>query len=222
MSNPITELGGEIISYLRWGEINPYFTQVTLALFVIAVIFTFFTLVKPEKQVQPIFGADQNFKRGITDKNLRIRRYMAVVCGIATAWGVITGDFYNYILSISLIGITNIGIVAASKGRHVLNAAFQYGLMIMLSSIPLFGSAGILLGSTGTLSIHELTYISVRGIAPMLFLIGVAGEIGIAPVYATKAELFRSPGAPYIIMIHVSSLLILVRTVEIALILTGG
>jgi len=41
------------------------------------------------------------------------------------------------------------------------------------------------------------------------------GEIGVAPLYAAKARLFRAPGAPYIIMIYVSTLLIIVRMVEV-------
>ena len=41
--------------------------------------------------------------------------------------------------------------------------------------------------------------------------------VGIAPFYAAKAELFRAPGAPYVIMIHVSSLLMFLRVVEIML-----
>jgi energy-converting hydrogenase A subunit H len=43
------------------------------------------------------------------------------------------------------------------------------------------------------------------------------GETGVAPFYAAKAEMFRAPGAPYILMIHLSSLLVIVRTVEILL-----
>jgi len=47
----------------------------------------------------------------------------------------------------------------------------------------------------------------------------VAGESGIAPFYASKAEMFRTPGSPFILIIHLSSLFIIVRFVEILLIL---
>ena len=48
-------------------------------------------------------------------------------------------------------------------------------------------------------------------------LIGVCGESGIAPFFASKAEMFRTPGSPFILIIHLSSLFIIVRFVEILL-----
>lgn len=221
MSNPIFDLGGEPIAYLNWGDINPYFTQITLMLFIIAIIFTVFVFAKPEKQVKINMGSDGVYEKSVSGKNLEIRRFMAIITGIAATWGAITGDLYNYILAITLIGITNVGIVSASKQYHVLNAAFQYGLLIMLASIPLFGSAGLVLGTLGTLSLHELATLSVGWVPVILLIIGVMGEVGVGPIYTVKAELFRTPGAPYIIMIHVSSLLILIRTVEISIIMLG-
>ena len=32
--------------------------------------------------------------------------------------------------------------------------------------------------------------------ATLLILMGVVGETGVAPFYATKAEMFRTPGSP--------------------------
>ncbi|KXA95077.1 hypothetical protein AKJ65_02635 [candidate division MSBL1 archaeon SCGC-AAA259E19] len=223
MTNPITELGGEILAFLNWGDITPYFTQVTIPAFLIVVSLTIlFALSKPERQIELIFGKDDHKEAEIVGKELRFRRFMSIICGIATAWAMITGDIFNYTLSLALIGITNIGIVASVEKGHVLEAAFQYGLMIMLASIPLFGSAALVLGTTGTLSMHLLAQISVGGFAPLMLMMGVVGEVGIAPFYAAKAELFRAPGAPYIIMIHVSSLMVIVRSVEVLLILIGG
>lgn len=222
MTNPITELGGEILAFLNWGDITPYFTQVTVPLFLIAVSFVIlFALSKPEKQIELVFGKDEYIEREVAGKELKFRRFMTIICGIATAWAMITGDIFNYTLSLALIGIANIGIVAAVEKRHVLEAAFQYGLIIMLASIPLFGSAALILGSTGTLSMHELANISVGSFAPLMLLTGVVGEVGVAPFYATKAELFRAPGAPYIIMVHVSTLLVFIRSIEVLLILIG-
>jgi energy-converting hydrogenase A subunit H len=40
---------------------------------------------------------------------------------------------------------------------------------------------------------------------------------GMAPFFIGKAEITRAPGAPYVLMIHVSSLLIFLRVVEILL-----
>jgi len=50
----------------------------------------------------------------------------------------------------------------------------------------------------------------------MFLVLGVIGE-GMAPFYIAKAEITRAPGAPYVLMIHVSSLLIFLRVIEIIL-----
>jgi len=44
----------------------------------------------------------------------------------------------------------------------------------------------------------------------------VMGE-GMAPFYAAKAEMFRAPGAPYVIMCSFSSLLIFLRVIEVVM-----
>jgi energy-converting hydrogenase A subunit H len=49
-----------------------------------------------------------------------------------------------------------------------------------------------------------------------MLVLGVIGE-GMAPFYAAKAEMFRAPGAPYVIMCSLSSLLIFLRVVEIVM-----
>ena len=51
----------------------------------------------------------------------------------------------------------------------------------------------------------------------VLMLLGILGESGIAPFFASKAEMFRTPGSPFIVIIHLSSLFIIVRAVEILL-----
>ena len=43
------------------------------------------------------------------------------------------------------------------------------------------------------------------------------GESGVAPFFASKAEMFRTAGSPFIVIIHLSSLFIIVRAVEILL-----
>jgi energy-converting hydrogenase A subunit H len=130
---------------------------------------------------------------------------------------MLSGDIFNYALFTSMVGITNVGIVAAVKNRHVLNAAFEYGIVAMVATLPLFGGAALILGTTGTLSIPMLAAgdtAAVPLIGKALLTLGVIGE-GMAPFYAAKAEMFRAPGAPYVIMCSLSSLLIFLRVIEI-------
>lgn len=122
-----------------------------------------------------------------------------------------------------IIGIVNLGLVAAVKQVDVLDSAFQYGIIAMIASLPLFGGAATVLAATGTISLLELA--NIHFITPMiqfasvLLLIGIAGETGIAPFFATKAEMFRTPGSPFLVIIHLSSLLVIIRAIEILLII---
>ena len=132
-------------------------------------------------------------------------------------------DLFDFTLFVCLTGIVNIGIVGAVKQVDVLDAAYQYGLIAMMASLPLFGGAALILAATGTLSlleINSLTYTTPMMIlGSILLFLGVAGETGVAPFFATKAEMFRTPGSPFLLIIHLSSLLILVRLIEILLII---
>ena len=143
-----------------------------------------------------------------------MRRFLAIICGLATAGAMITGDLFNLTLFIALIGIVNVGIVSAVKQVDVLDAAYQYGIMAMISSLPLFGGASIILAATGTLSLFVMMIFGA-----ILLLIGVAGETGIAPFFATKAEMFRTPGSPFLLIIHLSSLMVIIRVIEVLLII---
>lgn len=212
-------VGGQALFVLPFGDIVDYFTPYTGALFLFALVFTLICIFsKPEKQLDVAFGTDAIYAKEVTGKDLHFRRFMAIACGVATMGAVTSGDVFNFTLFVSMVGICIIGIVASVKYKHVLNAAFNYGIISMLATIPLFGGAAITLAATGTLSIWELAAIApaMPWIAKALIIIGVMGE-GIAPFYAAKAELFRAPGAPYVIMIHVSSLLMFLRVVEIML-----
>ena len=129
---------------------------------------------------------------------------------------------FNFTLFVALIGIVNIGIVSAVKQVDVLNAAYQYGLVAMIASMPLFAGAALILGATGTLSLFQLSQTVTTPMmyfASLLLLMGIIGETGVAPFYATKAEMFRTPGSPFILIIHLSSLLIIIRAIEILLII---
>ncbi|RJS49472.1 MAG: hypothetical protein CIT03_02970 [Methanobacterium sp.] len=220
----IATLGGQLLGQIPLGDIVLYFTPFNLFMFAGALIFTtLIAISRTETQVEAEFGSlnDNEVKVGL--KEFKIRRFLAVVCGLATAGAMITGDVFNFTLLVALIGIVNIGIVSAVKQIDVLNAAFQYGLIAMIASLPLFGGAAIILASTGTLSILEIAQLSfttpMMFFASVLLILGIAGETGIAPFYATKAEMFRTPGSPFILIIHLSSLLVIVRAIEILLII---
>lgn len=132
---------------------------------------------------------------------------------------MVTGDMFNFTLFVSLVGICNVGIVAAVRIRHVQEATFQYGIVALAATVPLFGAAALVAASTGTLSMVELWKEATPAVplaVKALLVLGVMGE-GMAPFYAAKAEMFRAPGAPYVIMCSLSSLLIFLRVIEIVL-----
>ncbi|WP_292461194.1 hypothetical protein [Methanothermococcus sp.] len=213
--DPIT---GNFYGYIPFGDIVFYLTDFSVIAFLVALFFTLVVyLTKPEKQLEAQINDFDKFNI-VSLKELKIRRLMAIICGISTAFAMLTGDLFDYALFLAVIGISNIGIVSAVKKEWVLNAAYQYGIIAMISSLPLFGAAGLILAKTGTLSILELSK-TAHDIfyQKIIYAVGMVGETGIAPFYAAKAEMFKAPGAPYILMIHLSSLLIIIRTAEILL-----
>jgi energy-converting hydrogenase A subunit H len=214
-----SNVGGQALFVLPFGDIVAYFSPFTTALFLFALIFTLICIYsKPEKSMDIVFGTDALYTKEVTGKDLHFRRFMAIACGIATMGAVTSGDVFNFTLFVSMVGVCIIGITASVKNRQVQNTAFNYGIVAMLATIPLFGGAAITLAATGTLSIWELSAMApaMPWIARSLLLVGVMGE-GMAPFYVAKAELTRAPGAPYVLMIHVSSLLMFLRVVEIIL-----
>lgn len=220
----IASLGGNLLGTIPLGDIVLYLTPFHLFMFVVVLVFTVLIAIsRTETQVEASFGTLKDHKVSVGLEEFKARRFLAIICGVATAGAMITGDLFNFTLFITLIGIVNIGIVSAVKQVDVLDAAYHYGIIAMISSLPLFGGAAIILASTGTLSLFEIAKIATT--TPMMFfgsillLIGVAGETGIAPFFATKAEMFRTPGSPFILIIHLSSLLVIIRTIEILLII---
>jgi energy-converting hydrogenase A subunit H len=215
-------LGGIPYYILEFGDELVYFTPYTVSLCILALVFTLFAIMaKPERQVDIAFGGDAYYAKEISLQELKFRRFMAIACGFATMGAMVTGDIFNFTLFISLVGICNVGIVAAVKNRHVQNAAFQYGIVALAATVPLFGAAAIIAATTGTLSMVEL-WNSATPAVPLvvkaLLVLGVMGE-GMAPFYAAKAEMFRAPGAPYVIMCSLSSLLIFLRVIEVVLVI---
>ncbi|WP_424355958.1 hypothetical protein [Methanobacterium sp. MBAC-LM] len=220
----IATLGGQLFGYIPLGDIVLYFTPFNLFLFGGALLFTFLIAVSnTETQVEARFGSLEDREVKVDKDEFKVRRFLAIICGLATAGAMITGDLFNFTLFVALIGIVNIGLVGAVKMVDVLDSAFQYGIIAMIASLPLFGGAATILAATGTLSLIEISHLSfvtpMVQFASVLLLMGIAGETGIAPFYATKAEMFRTPGSPFLVIIHLSSLLVIVRAIEILLLI---
>lgn len=218
MDNP----GGIPYFILEFGDELVYFSPYTVSLFILALVFTLFAVIaKPESQVDIVFGGDAFYAKETSLAELKFRRFMAIACGFASMGAMVTGDLFNFTLFISLVGICNVGIVAAVKNRHVQNAAYQYGIVALSATVPLFGAAALIAATTGTLSMVELwsnASLAVPLVVKALLVLGVMGE-GMAPFYAAKAEMFRAPGAPYVIMCSLSSLLIFLRVIEVVLVI---
>ena len=214
-------LGGNLLGTIPLGDIVLYVTPFNLFLFAVLLGFTvLIAFSKPETQVEATLHNFNDTVVKVGPKEFKQRRFLSVLCGIASAGAMITGDLFNFTLFMALVGILNIGIVSAVKQTSVLNSAFNYGLIAMMCSLPLFGGASIILASTGTLSLAVLSQMSANPMVvfgAVLMLIGILGESGVAPFFASKAEMFRTAGSPFIVIIHLSSLFIIVRAVEILL-----
>jgi energy-converting hydrogenase A subunit H len=220
----VSILGSQIIGIIPLGDIVFYMTSFNLFMFVAALVFTFIIAIsKTETQVEAEFGSLGDREIKVAKKEFKFRRFLAIICGLATAGAMVTGDIFDFTLFVCLIGIVNIGIVGAVKQVDVLDSAFQYGLIAMIASTPLFVGASLILAATGTISIlaiNSLTYTTPMMLfGSILLFLGVAGETGVAPFFATKAEMFRTPGSPFLLIIHLSSLLVIVRVIEILLII---
>ncbi len=209
---------GDELFVLEFGDIVNYLSVYTTVLFLFAAAFIVMAIIsRPEHQTDIVFGTDGFYTKDISVSDLKFQRFMAIACGVATLGAISSGDLFNYALFTALVGITNIGIVAAVNNKYVLGAAFNYGIVAMVATTFLFGGAAMALATCGTLSIWELAGLGLVPLAAKAFLVlGVMGE-GMAPFYVAKAEITRAPGAPYVLMIHVSSLLIFLRVVEIIL-----
>jgi energy-converting hydrogenase A subunit H len=220
----VSILGSQLIGIIPLGDIVFYMTYFNLFMFAAALAFTFIIAIsKTETQVEAEFGSLGDREIKVAKKEFKFRRFLAIICGLATAGAMVTGDLFDFTLFVCLIGIVNIGIVSAVKQVDVLDSAFQYGLIALIASTPLFVGASLILAATGTISIlaiNSLTYTTPMMLfGSILLFLGVAGETGVAPFFATKAEMFRTPGSPFLLIIHLSSLLVIVRVIEILLII---
>ncbi len=216
----MSNLGGVPYFLVPFGDIVIYFTPFTATLFILALVFTVLVILsRPERQLDIVFGGDAFTAKETPLREMKFRRFMAIACGLATMGAMVTGDIFDFVLFTSLVGITNVGIVGAVKNRHVQEAAFQYGMVALAATMPLFAGAAMVAATTGTLSMLELSAMPISQVplgVKALITLGVMGE-GMAPFYAAKAEMFRAPGAPYVIMCSLSSLLIFLRVIEVVL-----
>jgi len=217
-------LGSPLLGFIPLGDIVLYFTPFNLFMFAAVIVFTaIIAISKTETQIEAEFGSLDNKEVKVAKEEFKLRRFLAIVCGLATAGAMITGDVFDFTLFVCLIGIVNIGIVSAVKQIDVLDAAYQYGLIAMIASMPLFAGASFILASTGTISILQIATLNyttpMMALGSIILFLGVAGETGVAPFFATKAEMFRTPGSPFLLIIHLSSLLIIIRAIEILLII---
>ena len=150
----LTSIGGDLLGTIPLGDIVLYLNPLHLFLFVTIIIFTILIAIsRTETQVEAMFGSLEENKVSVGMKEFKHRRFLAIICGLATAGAMITGDLFNFTLFMALIGIVNIGIVSAVKQIDVLDSAYQYGLIAMMCGLPLFGGAAIIL-ALGNISLN--------------------------------------------------------------------
>ena len=147
----------QILLQIPFGDIVHYLSGYTVVLFAFAAMFVVLAIISlPEKPVDIVFGTDGYYTKTIPQDTMKFQRFMAIACGIATIGAITTGDIFNFTLFAAFIGVLNIGIVAAVRNKHVLDAAFSYGLVVMMATVPLFAGAALIAAACGTLSVWEL------------------------------------------------------------------
>ena len=109
-------LGGNLLGTIPLGDIVLYLTPFNLFLFAVLLGFTaLIALSKPETQIEATMHYLHNTEVKVGPKEFKQRRFLSVLCGIASAGAMITGDLFNFTLFMALVGILNIGIVSAVK-----------------------------------------------------------------------------------------------------------
>ena len=104
-------LGGNVLGTIPLGDIVLYITPFSLFLFAVLLGFTvLIALSKPETQIEATMHYLHNTEVKVGPKEFKQRRFLSVLCGIASAGAMITGDLFNFTLFMALVGILNIGI----------------------------------------------------------------------------------------------------------------
>ena len=112
MSMGFVTLGGNLLGTIPLGDIVLYLTPFNLFLFAVLLGFTLLiALSKPETQIEATMHNLGNTEITVGPKEFKQRRFLSIICGIASAGAMITGDLFNFTLFMALVGILNIGIV---------------------------------------------------------------------------------------------------------------
>ncbi|WP_456484428.1 proton-conducting transporter transmembrane domain-containing protein [Methanopyrus kandleri] len=205
---------GDIVPYL--GTINIIILAVLLAVLALPILSNTDVYVEIDHR-RPRIKA-----KIVSPREDKIKAALALVSTLAATGVVATGDVFNFTLFLSLLGISNMGLIGTTvEDEFALECAFNYGLMCLIASLPLFGGAALILASTGTLSVHELmkmpkgagSWTLTYGKA--LLTAGVIGEAGVGPFYAVKVDSFRRIWGRYAFVIHLTTLLTFSRYLEL-------
>jgi energy-converting hydrogenase A subunit H len=95
----IESLGGDLFGTIPLGDIVLYLNPLHLFLFVTILLFTVLIAVsRTETQIEALFGSLEENEVKVGKKEFKQRRFLAVICGIATAGAMITGDLFNFTL----------------------------------------------------------------------------------------------------------------------------
>ena len=95
----IGDLGGNILGTVPLGDIVFYINPFHLFMLVVILLFTLLIcLSKTETQVEASYGKLEDTKKVIGLSEFKQRRFLAIICGIATAGAMVTGDLYNFTL----------------------------------------------------------------------------------------------------------------------------
>lgn len=110
----------------------------------------------------------------------------------------ITGDAFNVFVFLEISALSTYLIIALSRDRRALIAAFQYLLLGTIGASFILLSMGLLYQATGTLNMHDLSQrlptVSHLGgvkIAFAFMLIGVGLKVAIVPLHAWLVGAYR-------------------------------
>ncbi|MEO2240640.1 MAG: proton-conducting transporter membrane subunit [Euryarchaeota archaeon] len=214
---------GSVFTIIPLGDIVPYLSTVNAVILgVLIAVLLLPILSRTDIYVEVDHRRPKIKAKIVTPREDRIKAALALTSTLASVGVVTTGDVFNFTLFLSLLGMSNMGLIGTTVGDDfALECAFHYGLMCLIASLPLFGGAALILASTGTLSLHELMKLP-RGAGgwtltygKVLLTAGVLGEAGVGPFYAVKVDSFRRIWGRYAFVIHLTTLLTFSRFMEI-------
>ncbi len=214
---------GKVFAIVPLGDIVPYLSTVNaIILATLVAVLLLPILSKTDVYVEVDHKRPKIEAKIVAPREDRIKAALALVSTLAAVGVVTTGDVFNFTLFLSLLGMSNMGLIGTTvEDDFALECAFNYGLMCLIASLPLFGGAALILAATGTLSLHELMKLP-RGAggwtityAKILLTTGVLGEAGVGPFYAVKVDSFRRIWGRYAFVIHLTTLLTFSRYLEI-------